>query len=110
MPKFFLEQYNKIKQIGEREDAPVNTMGIQFMIDETLDKSLNKFQFLVALILSAQTKDVRVSKAVKKLTDYGLTVDNIVEIPVEKLVELIFGVAFHNNKAKYIKSVLIIFF
>lgn len=89
----------------DKETAPVDTMGVEFTIDESVDKSISKFQTLVSLMLSAQTKDPVTFAAMKRLIDYGLTIDKIVEISEEKLIELIYGVNFHNTKAKNILNV-----
>ena len=58
-------------------------------------------------MLSSQTKDTVTFAIMKKLIDYGLTVENIIKTPIEKITEMIYGVSFHNNKAKYLKEVLI---
>ncbi len=69
------------------------------------DPAIYKFQTLISLMLSSQTKDPVTFATMKKLIDYGLTVENIANSSIEKLTELIYGVSFHNNKAKYIKEV-----
>ena len=61
-----------------------------------------KFQGLVSL--SPQTKDSITYEITKKLIEYGLTIDNILKISQEELVEIIFKVSFHNVKAKNIKK------
>ena len=63
-----------------------------------------EFQCLVALMLSSQTKDPMVGKAMAKLKQ-GLapfSVEGVGSKSVEEIRDLIYGVGFHNNKAKYI--------
>jgi endonuclease-3 len=63
-----------------------------------------KFQGLVSLMLSPQTKDNITYETTKKLIEYGLTIDSILKISHEDLVNLIFKVSFHNVKATNIKK------
>ena len=69
-----------------------------------LGDKVYRFQVLVALMLSSQTKDAVVGDAMRALQEHGLTVDNICATSPEKLNELIRRVGFHNNKTKYIKE------
>ena len=55
-------------------------------------------------MLSPQTKDNVTYETTEKLIEYGLTIDNILKISQEDLVEMIFKVSFHNVKAKNIKK------
>jgi endonuclease-3 len=58
-------------------------------------------------MLSSQTKDAMVGKAMRNLQQHGLTVENIrANTDEETLKTLIMGVGFHNNKTKYIKQVV----
>jgi endonuclease-3 len=54
-------------------------------------------------MLSSQTKDEQTSKAMKKLREHGLTVDNILDTEEEDIQDLIYGVGFYRRKAEYIK-------
>jgi len=57
---------------------------------------VRRYQVLVSLMLSSQTKDEVVSKAMTKLKENGLTVDNILETPQEEIARMIFPVGFWN--------------
>ena len=86
--------------------APVDTMGSQQCLNsqiKTIDFKTYKFQALVSLILSSQTKDNITFSTTQKLIEHGLTVKNILSTPEETLINLIFKCSFHNNKAKSIK-------
>lgn len=53
-----------------------------------------RFQVLVSLMLSSQTKDQITSSAMEKLKEHGLTVDKILETDVTALEQLIYPVGF----------------
>ena len=62
------------------------------------------FQLLVAVILSAQCTDKRVNEVTKTLFKQASRPEDFVEMPAEKLEELIHSCGFFRNKAKNIKS------
>ncbi len=104
--KKFGNDFKKILKIRKEVSAPVDSQGLASCIEKcnNNDRKLKKFQGLVSLMLSPQTKDNITYETTKKLIDYGLTIDNILKISQEDLVELIFKVSFHNVKAKNIKK------
>lgn len=71
-----------------------------------------RFQTLIALMLSSQTKDTTNAIAMRRLQTElpspGLTLENILEVDPVKLNELIYVVGFHNNKTRYIKAAALI--
>ncbi len=56
-------------------------------------------------MLSSQTKDQMVAKAMNKLKEHGLTIESILQTPQEMVAKLIYGVGFWKKKADYIKKV-----
>jgi len=104
--KKFEKDYNKILKIRKEIPAPVDTQGLSSCIEkcDNEDRKLMKFQGLVSLMLSPQTKDNITYETTKKLIEYGLTIDSILKISHEDLVNLIFKVSFHNVKATNIKK------
>ena len=104
--KKFENDFNKILKLRKEISAPVDTQGVSSCIDQcnNKDRKLAKFQGLVSLMLSPQTKDNITYETTQKLIEYGLTIDNILKISQEELVEMIFKVSFHNVKAKNIKK------
>ncbi len=106
-PKYFDDQWEKISIMRKSYDAPVDTMGIECCPDKEETRETYKFQTLVSLILSSQTKDPTTFAAMTKLIKHGLTIDKILVTEDDKIKELIHGVNFHNNKTKYIKSVIV---
>ena len=104
--KKFEKDFAKIKEMRKGKTAIVDTQGLSSCIascDKT-DKKLLKFQGLVSLMLSPQTKDNITYETTQKLLEYGLTIDNILKISEKDLVNIIFKVSFHNVKAKNIKK------
>ena len=102
----FEKDFEKIIKMKEETPALVDTQGLSSCIDicNSKDKKLMKFQGLVSLMLSPQTKDNITYETTKKLIEYGLNIDNILKISEKELVDLIFKVSFHNVKAKNIKK------
>ncbi|KAH3680806.1 hypothetical protein WICMUC_000157 [Wickerhamomyces mucosus] len=117
LPKNFIQIYNSIKKMRSKIIAPVDTMGCA-EIPLTLDTEncltpLNyRFQLLISLMLSSQTKDEINYKSMITMKNYfqsigfkeGISLLAIDSISVEKLDELIFSVGFHSRKAQYIKK------
>ena len=102
----FERDFEKIKEMRKETPAVVDTQGLSSCI-ETCDKNdrkLMKFQGLVSLMLSPQTKDNITYETTKKLIEYGLNIDNILKISEKELIDIIFKVSFHNVKAKNIKK------
>ena len=102
----FEKDFEKIIKMREETPAVVDTQGLSSCIDicNSKDKKLMKFQGLVSLMLSPQTKDNITYETTKRLIEYGLNIDNILKISEKELVDLIFKVSFHNVKAKNIKK------
>lgn len=71
-------------------------------------RSAFEYRILVGLMLSAQTKDFVGARAISRLKTglgkHGLSVAGVNAASEAKIKELISGVGFHNNKAKYIKQ------
>lgn len=53
-----------------------------------------RYQVLISLMLSSQTKDQVTFAAMEKLKAYGLTVENVLKTPANKIGELIYPVGF----------------
>nr|XP_025043635.1 endonuclease III-like protein 1 isoform X2 [Pelodiscus sinensis] len=63
-----------------------------------------RYQVLLSLMLSSQTKDQVTSAAMLRLREHGLTVDNVLQTDDGTLGQLIYPVGFWKNKVKYIKQ------
>lgn len=57
---------------------------------------MRRYQLLVSLMLSSQTKDEVVGKAMTKLKENGLTISSVINTPQEEIARMIFPVGFWN--------------
>ncbi|CAJ0632373.1 5093_t:CDS:2 [Entrophospora sp. SA101] len=102
--------YSSIKEYRKNTIAPVDTMGCNKLADgpnEKITPQTSRFQSLIALMLSSQTKDLITSSTMqylKKNLPGGLTIDSILKVDEKFLDECISKVGFHNKKANYIKQ------
>jgi endonuclease-3 len=116
----FWKQYEFISKMRDEKDgvaynAPVDTMGCDVLgtrpadnlpPDELLrQEKIFRYQSLLALMLSSQTKDGVVAAAMGRLKEHGCTVNRINETSQEKIAELIYPVSFYKRKSEYIKKV-----
>ncbi|CAG9839773.1 unnamed protein product [Diabrotica balteata] len=104
MPENWEQVLANLKEMRKHSDAPVDSMGCDKCHDENAPPNVMRYQQLLALMLSSQTKDQITHSAMKKLIDHGCTVENILGTADEKLGELIYPVSFWRNKVKYIKK------
>ena len=84
----------------------MDTNGSEALPQKHLGLATFRFQVLIALMLSSQTKDMVVGDAMRTLQAHGLTLDNIRRgTTYETLNQMIVKVGFHNTKAKNILHV-----
>ena len=110
-PNKWQEIYGLVEELRQDRTAPCDSMGCEALATRNEgDLPGYRFQVLVALLLSSQTKDAMVSEAVqlmKKddiLSIHGLRQPNVT---LDDLSEKYLGkVGFRNNKAKYLKQVV----
>uniref|UniRef100_A0A4W5PWD2 Endonuclease III-like protein 1 n=1 Tax=Hucho hucho TaxID=62062 RepID=A0A4W5PWD2_9TELE len=69
---------------------------------------VRRYQVLVSLMLSSQTRDQVTSAALQRLRAHGCTVDNIVNTDDDTLGQLIYPVGFWRTKVKYLKQTSVI--
>jgi endonuclease-3 len=98
------ELYDCIAQARKTLEAPVDTIGCDRLHDKAAPREDQRYQMLLALMLSAQTRDQMTAQAMRNLREYGCTPRSIRRAPLDVVTELIRGVCFHNNKAKHIKE------
>jgi endonuclease-3 len=105
-PKGWEVIYSLVEELRSDRTAPVDDNGSEALPQRELGEKVFRFQVLIALMLSSQTKDQVVGDAMRALQQHGLTVENISATDPETLNKLIQRVGFHNNKTKYIKQVV----
>jgi endonuclease III len=118
-PNDWAEVYALVKEMrsspgGAATNAAVDTMGCASLAEKQANPRDKRFQTLVALMLSSQTKDttnaVVMARLQSELPPYkpgapaGLNLENILAVDAAQLNEMIYAVGFHNNKTKYIKA------
>ncbi|CRK34221.1 hypothetical protein BN1708_019433, partial [Verticillium longisporum] len=102
------ELVRQMRLCGPARDAAVDTMGCERLFSPTASDRDRRFQILISLMMSSQTKDAVNAVAMGRLHDElppheagappGLNLENILAVEPAKLNELIRVVGFHNNK------------
>jgi endonuclease-3 len=87
------------------KDAPVDTMGCHMLAQPGAAPKVQRFQTLVALLLSSQTKDEVTAAAVRRLQKLPLTIDTILTTNEATLAQLICPVGFYRRKASSLLKV-----
>lgn len=110
-PPRWREVYEHVKDMRSKTVAPVDTMGCERLpesVSSQITPKVHRFQLLISLLLSSQTKDEINSIAMTNLQTKlagGLTVQAVLDTPEAEIDELIYKVGFHRRKAKYMKQV-----
>ncbi|XP_069762605.1 endonuclease III-like protein 1 isoform X3 [Narcine bancroftii] len=81
-----------------------NVVSSRFPPSPTDTPLVMRYQVLLSLMLSSQTKDHVTFAAMKQLRDHGLTVENVLKMDDKTLGELIRPVGFWRSKVRYIKQ------
>ncbi|XP_022655482.1 endonuclease III-like protein 1 isoform X2 [Varroa jacobsoni] len=104
-PLRWMELIDGVRAMRSKKDAPVDTMGCHMCADPTASPKETRFQILISLLLSAQTKDEVNFAACCRLREHGFTPAKLKDTPEEEISKLIFPVGFYKTKAKNIKAV-----
>ncbi|KAM6940910.1 endonuclease III-like protein 1 [Lycodopsis pacificus] len=102
-PPDWKKQLGYIREMRSCRDAPVDNMGAKKCYDPEAPAHVRRFQVLVSLMLSSQTKDQVTAAAMQKLRAHGCTVEHILTTDDEALGKLIYPVGFWRTKVKYLK-------
>ncbi|KAM6424545.1 endonuclease III-like protein 1 [Liasis olivaceus] len=103
-PANWEQQLANIREMRSKRDAPVDQMGAGACFDKEAPPEVRRYQILLSLMLSSQTRDQVTSAAMMRLREHGLTVDRILETDEEALGRLIYPVGFWRNKVRYIQQ------
>lgn len=95
---------SNLKEMRKNFDAPVDSMGCHKSCDENAPVQVVRYQKLLSLMLSSQTKDQVTFGAMSRLIKHGCTIKNILATSDEELGRLIYPVGFWKSKVKYIKK------
>lgn len=83
-----------VKEMRKHKTAPVDDMGCHKCADPNASPSVSRYQSLLALMLSSQTKDQVTHAAMQRLNTYGCKPDIIAATPDDVLGKLIYPVGF----------------
>lgn len=103
-PPNWRDQLRGIQEMRKAKDAPVDTMGCERCHDHDALPQIQRYQILVSLMLSSQTKDEVTSAAMTRLKQHGLTPTKLLDMPDDQLGELIKPVGFWRKKIVYLKK------
>ncbi|CAG4975535.1 unnamed protein product [Colias eurytheme] len=103
-PPHWKEFLINLRNMRANNDAPVDSMGCHMCMDEEAPPKVIRYQSLISLMLSSQTKDQVTFAAMERLRKRGLTVDSVLAMSDEELGKLIYPVGFWKTKVKYIKK------
>lgn len=98
---------DKVREMRAMRKAPVDTMGCFESVPQDLEPKTKRFQHLIALMLSSQTKDEVTSAAVARLRDRlhpTLVPQAVVDTSEADLAALILPVGFYRRKAQYLRQ------
>ncbi|XP_018561825.1 endonuclease III-like protein 1 [Anoplophora glabripennis] len=95
---------DNLREMRKNFDAPVDSMGCHKCYEENAPPKVRRYQHLLSLMLSSQTKDQVTHAAMQRLISHGCTVENIMNTSDEELGKLIYPVGFWKSKVKYIKK------
>lgn len=104
-PRNWQEQLKNIQEMRRERNAAVDHQGCERTADIKAPPTVQRYQVLVSLMLSSQTKDQITFEATRKLKEKGLTIENILQMPESQIAELIKPVGFWKKKASFIKKV-----
>ncbi|XP_050173737.1 endonuclease III-like protein 1 isoform X5 [Myiozetetes cayanensis] len=93
-PRDWREQLERIREMRRSRDAPVDEMGVDKCYDTSAPPKVMRYQVLLSLMLSSQTKDQVTSAAMLRLRQRGLTVDSVLQMDDATLGQIIYPVGF----------------
>ncbi|XP_012587149.1 PREDICTED: endonuclease III-like protein 1, partial [Condylura cristata] len=103
-PRDWQQHLAHIRAMRSGKDAPVDQLGAECCHDPDAPPEVRRYQVLLSLMLSSQTKDQVTAGAMQRLRARGLTVDSILRMDDSTLGALIYPVGFWRSKVKYIKQ------
>jgi endonuclease III len=104
-PKDWKQVWDSIEKMRSEIIAPVDTMGCDKLFLQNSSPSEKRFQILISLLLSSQTKDEITAGAAKRLFSAASSPRAVISIDEREISKLIFPVGFYNRKATFIKKV-----
>ena len=106
-PKHWSRLYSAVVRMRAALFTPVDVIGCHMLADRAADAETQRFQSLVALMLSAQTRDACTAAAMRQLMAQvrgGCTAPALAAAGVDAIRAAISCVCFYNNKARHIHA------
>jgi endonuclease-3 len=91
---------DKVISIVEKQ---VQEFGLPYVSDISITKR-NPFKILISTVLSSRTKDMITKQATQRLFSKIQIPQNLLKLPEEELIRLIYPVGFYRVKAKNLKK------
>ena len=104
VPKDWKQAWDAIEKMRSSVTAPVDTMGCDKLYLSESSPQEKRFQILISLLLSSQTKDEITAGAAKRLFAAAPSPKAILSMDEQEISKIIFPVGFYNRKASYIKK------
>lgn len=99
--RYFID---KVREMRAMRAAPVDTLGCFESLPENVSPKTQRFQRLVGLMLSSQTKDTTTSEAIFRLREKLDPFTPETVVAAEDLESIIKPVGFYRRKAVYLKE------
>ncbi|OWK11046.1 NTHL1 [Cervus elaphus hippelaphus] len=103
-PQDWRLQLDNIRTMRSGKDAPVDLLGAEHCFDPSASPKVRRYQVLLSLMLSSQTKDQVTAGAMQRLRARGLTVDSILQTDDSTLGALIYPVGFWRKVSRRLSS------
>jgi endonuclease-3 len=103
-PANWYKIYQSLAQFRKSNLAPVDTVGCERLAQVEVDPATNRYQTLIALMLSSQTRDEVTADAMRQLQEKGLNMEGVLSWSDEELTSCISKVSFFRRKTEYIKK------
>ncbi|KAI4952601.1 hypothetical protein J4E91_003073 [Alternaria rosae] len=106
-PANWEEIYTLTREMRNENLAPVDTMGCESLAKDIRSPRDRRFQTLIALMLSSQTKDTVLAPVMRGMQERmpgGFNLESVLALEPPELNAFINKVGFHNLKTKYIKQ------
>ncbi|CAG5165159.1 uncharacterized protein ALTATR162_LOCUS6755 [Alternaria atra] len=106
-PANWEEIYTLTREMRNENIAPVDTMGCESLAEKNRSPRDRRFQTLIALMLSSQTKDTVTAPVMRGMQEKmpgGFNLESVLALEPPALNAFINKVGFHNLKTKYIKQ------
>ncbi|XP_028904925.1 endonuclease III-like protein 1 isoform X2 [Ornithorhynchus anatinus] len=103
-PPAWRQHLDNIRDMRESRDAPVDQLGVEQCFDRDAPPEVQRYQVLLSLMLSSQTKDQVTAGAMRRLQAHGLSVDGVLRMDDATLGRLIYPVGFWKSKVRFIKQ------